>query len=131
MLLDTSGLYCCVDADDTRHEEAVTLFDAAPRRVTHNYVLAEFVPLAVARGYPRAQAVAFAAAILEDPEIDPLWGAPDLHRAAMSLLQSQLDKRYSLWDAISFLIMRATGITESLTTDRHFEQAGFVRLLKP
>ena len=41
------------------------------------------------------------------------------------------DKTYSLCDAVSFLLMRERGITEALTTDRHFEQEGFVRLLQP
>jgi predicted nucleic acid-binding protein len=33
-------------------------------------------------------------------------------------------------DAASFVVMSERGITEALTTDQHFEQAGFVRLLK-
>jgi predicted nucleic acid-binding protein len=28
-------------------------------------------------------------------------------------------------DCISFAVMRQEGLTEALTTDRHFEQAGF------
>jgi predicted nucleic acid-binding protein len=35
-----------------------------------------------------------------------------------------------LGDAVSFLLMRKLGINEALTTDLHFEQEGFVRLLK-
>jgi predicted nucleic acid-binding protein len=47
----------------------------------------------------------------------------------MALLRRQLDKTYSLCDAVSFLVMREKGLTDALTTDRHFEQAGFRRLL--
>ena len=39
------------------------------------------------------------------------------------------DKTYSLCDAISFVLMRRQGIQEALTTDRHFEQEGFRKLL--
>lgn len=53
-----------------------------------------------------------------------------LHRSALALLQSRPDKTYSLCDAVSFVLMRHYNITEALTTDRHFEQEGFVRLLK-
>ena len=53
MLLDTSGLLCCFDADDHRHVEAVELYQAAPVRLTHNDVIAEFVALAQARGLSR------------------------------------------------------------------------------
>lgn len=33
--------------------------------------------------------------------------------------------------APSFVVMRKHGILEALTTDHHFEQAGFVPLVKP
>ena len=45
--------------------------------------------------------------------------------------KSRLDKAWSLCDAVSFVLMLRTGEMEALTTDHHFEQAGFVRLLKP
>lgn len=45
------------------------------------------------------------------------------------MLQAQLDKSYSRCDAIGFLLMRERAVIDALTTDRHFEQAGFRRLL--
>jgi predicted nucleic acid-binding protein len=40
------------------------------------------------------------------------------------------DKWWSLTDCISFIVMQQEGLTEALTTDHHFEQAGFKILLK-
>jgi predicted nucleic acid-binding protein len=50
---------------------------------------------------------------------------------AEAVLRQRPDKQWSLCDAISFLLMSQHGIQDALTTDHHFEQAGFVRLLKP
>lgn len=131
MFLDTSGLLCCFDADEARHAEAVRLYDSASLRLTHNYVLAEFVALAEARRLPRGQSLAFAAGVQADPDIELVWVDPYLHAEAMGLLTSQLDKSYSLCDAVSLVLMRQRGVTSALTTDRHFEQAGLRRLLSP
>ena len=49
ILLDTSGLLCCFDEGDARNGDAARIVAAAPTRVTHSYVLAEFVPLCRAR----------------------------------------------------------------------------------
>jgi uncharacterized protein len=131
MLLDTSGLLCCFDANEIRHHDAVGHYEAAGRRLTHNYILAEFVALAQARRLIRESSLAFVAEIAGDAEIELFWIDPILHAEALTLLQSQLDKSYSLCDAVSFVLMRRHGITEALTTDRHFDQAGFRRLLPP
>jgi predicted nucleic acid-binding protein len=69
MLLDTSGLLCCFDAAEGRHGKAVAFYEAAPRRLTHNYVLAEFVALAEARRLARDASLAFAMDVTSDAEI--------------------------------------------------------------
>jgi predicted nucleic acid-binding protein len=52
-----------------------------------------------------------------------------LKQEAVRLLEARLDKSYSLCDAVSFVLMRQRGLHDALTTDRHFEQEGFRRLL--
>ena len=130
MLLDTSGLLCLFDADDFRHAEAERLYESATNRLTHNYVLAEFVPLCQSRGFDRRTSLAFVADLLDSPEVEVAWVDETVHRTALALLQARLDKGYSLCDAVSFVLMRQRGIAESLTTDHHFSQEGFVRLLQ-
>ncbi|HEY1922124.1 MAG TPA: PIN domain-containing protein [Tepidisphaeraceae bacterium] len=46
-------------------------------------------------------------------------------RLGLALYRSRPDKSWSLTDCISFEIMRERGVTDALTADRHFEQAGF------
>jgi predicted nucleic acid-binding protein len=52
-----------------------------------------------------------------------------LFSEAWALLQQRADKEWSLADAISILRMQRLGVSEVLTNDHHFAQAGFVRLL--
>ncbi len=130
MLLDTSGLLCLNAFPEPFHGEACELFDSAVTRVTHNYVLAEFVALAHARRLPRVAALAFLDDLYASPEVEVHWVEPTLHFEAENLLKKRVDKTYSLCDAVSFVLMRRLGIQEALTTDHHFEQEGFRRLLK-
>ncbi len=48
----------------------------------------------------------------------------------MELYNSRADKEWPLTDCISFVVMKQNGLSEALTADHHFEQAGFKALLK-
>jgi uncharacterized protein len=130
MFLDTSGLLCLYDSRDTLHEDAVQTIRRTDRFFTHNYVLAELVALAQARNLPRRPTLDFLRVLLGNPSIEVLWVNESFHLAAIDLLYRRGDKTYSLCDAVSFLQMQEHGISDALTTDRHFGQEGFVRLLK-
>jgi uncharacterized protein len=130
MLLDTSGLLACLDASEARHDTAVACYDSRTSRLTHNYVLAELIALAQARRLPREPVIRFVAQLAADRDIEMIWVDRVLHDRAVALLTAQLDKTYSLCDAVSFVLMRNRGLHEALSTDHHFEQAGFSILLK-
>jgi hypothetical protein len=63
------------------------------------------------------------------PDIETVWPTARLLGESLALLQARPDKTYSLCDAVSFVLMRRRNLSEALTTDRHFEQEGFRRLL--
>jgi uncharacterized protein len=131
MLLDTSGLLCLHYQTEPSHTQACMAYQQATLRLTHSYIIAEYVALANARRFPRSFVLAFIVDLLDDSDIETIWIDESLHRAAIELLQARQDKTYSLCDAISFVLMRQRNISEALTTDRHFEQEGFKRLLQP
>jgi hypothetical protein len=54
---------------------------------------------------------------------DSLW------QAAWDLYCERLDKGWSLTDCVSFVVMQERGLVDALTTDLHFQQAGFRALL--
>ncbi len=130
MLLDTSGLLCLHYQTEPLHTEACAAYKRAKIRLTHSYIIAEYVALATARRFPRSPVLDFAVDLLDNPDIEMVWVDEPLHRAAVKLLLERQDKTYSLCDAVSFVLMHQRGITEALSTDRHFEQEGFIRLLR-
>jgi len=132
VLLDTSGLLCFIHRDEPQHQTAVGLISSAKTVfLTHNYVLAELIALALIRRFPRSTVLMYTLEIMENPNVEMVWVDEFLHREAMDLLLARQDKTYSLSDAVSFILMRKKGIREALTTDKHFEQEGFIRLLQP
>jgi predicted nucleic acid-binding protein len=125
LLLDTSGLLCYVYKSEPQHIQAVQILDSASYGLTHNYVLAEFVALALVRRFPRQSTLAFISDLINNPDIEVVWVDESLHREAVDLLMKRSDKTYS----VSFVLMQQRGMSEALTTDHHFEQEGFRRLL--
>ena len=132
MFLDTSGLLCLIHRREAQHEKAVSSYSAATTpRLTHSYILDEFVALAQARKLSRRAALDFSERLIDAANLETVWVDEPRHREALALLRARPDKAYTLCDAISFGLMRKRGITEALTTESHFEQEGFVRLLIP
>lgn len=129
MLLATSGLACLHNETEPFHAEAVAFYDAARVRLTHSYVLAEYPPLAATRRLSRSAALSYLVDLRGNPAVEVVWVDGELHYAGVALLLARPDKGYSLCDAVSFVLMRQYRLTDALTTDKHFEQEGFRRLL--
>ena len=54
----------------------------------------------------------------------------DFFERSLALYEQRPDKEWSLTDCLSFVAMTENGITEALTGDHHFVQAGFRALLR-
>ncbi len=118
------------------HFQAAALFQEWKQQtrqlVTTNYVLAELLALFISPlRVPRPVQFRYIDAIRTIPYVHLVHVTPELDAAAWALLKSRPDKSWSLVDAVSFIVMQERSIQEALTTDHHFEQAGFVRLLVP
>ena len=108
---------------------AASLEDA--RLVTTEEVLAEFLTGVSAYGErTRRLACGLVREILSDPEIEVVAQSHESFLGGLALYEKRPDKQYSLTDCISMNVMKREEIREVLTQDRHFEQEGFVRLLK-
>lgn len=65
-----------------------------------------------------------------DQQVTMVPPSETLYAAGIELYRKRPDKGWSLTDCISFIVMEREGITEALTGDHHFEQAGFEVLFK-
>ena len=136
VFVDTSGWARYLNQQDPLHPEASKAFRQVVSRgsglVTTNYVLSELVPLmSVRMRINRLDVLAAVERIHQLRFLSILYIDQDLDAQAWALLRQYSDKEWSLVDAASFVVMRAAGISEALTTDHHFEQAGYIRLLQP
>ena len=98
-----------------------------PQIVTSSLVLVEVLNFFVARGR-HDMAVAVGRELLEGADVRLVQVDAALLRAGFDYLSRRPDKRYSLTDCVSFVLMQQLGLTEALAFDAHFAQAGFVRL---
>ena len=132
---DTSGWANLVDRRQRFHSLAKGIYKAARRDrrriVTTSYVIAELVALLSSPvRVPRPAAIKFINGLKTSPFVEIVHVDVPLDGDAWSLLEARPDKEWSLVDCVSFVVMQRRGIREALTSDHHFEQAGFIRLLK-
>lgn len=132
--VDTSGWACLVDPAEPYHARTTALVDevwqARRRLVTTTYVLAELTGLFLRLRVPRTRQIAFLDDLRSDPSVVVVTVEPTFYDDAWQLWRSRPDKDWTLVDCASFAVMRGRGLTDAVTTDHHFEQAGFVRLLR-
>jgi uncharacterized protein len=136
LFIDTSGWASFFTQSDPHYSQAVQHLDTARQQntamITSNYILAELVALLHSPlRQSRTRIFEIINTIKITPYIQIFHITEETDRSAWELCQSRHDKPWSLVDCSSFVIMQQCGIQTALTTDRHFEQAGFIRLLKP
>lgn len=98
------------------------------RIVTTRAVVLE-IGNALSKQQHREAALRMLQSIEEDSNIEIVPLSEGLYREALDLYRSRTDKEWGLTDCISFVVMQQRSISEALTADSHFVQAGFQALL--
>lgn len=111
-------------------EEAIGRIGEA-ELVTTDEILIEFLS-GMSRGGPaiREKAVRAIQDILREGNIRVVPQTRPSFLDGLNRFRRRLDKAYSLQDCIAMNVMESEKITEILTSDRHFEQEGFIILMK-
>jgi predicted nucleic acid-binding protein len=132
IFVDTSGLYALVDRKDAHHPAARSVVErlvrAGRRLLATDYVVAETVNLANARSGARV-AIRVLDLLEQSAGIRIEWIGTARFDATKTFFRKHADHAYSFTDCTSFVVMRELKLTQALTSDRHFTQAGFEALL--
>ena len=128
---DTFYFLALLNVRDAAHAEAKAHAEAgAAKLVTTQWVLLE-VANTLAGGALRTKFSSLLARLEGDPNTMIISASGALFRRGADLYMNRPDKKWSLTDCISFVVMAELGIREALTGDHHFKQAGFIPLLSP
>ncbi|MGH2607510.1 MAG: type II toxin-antitoxin system VapC family toxin [Tepidiformaceae bacterium] len=107
-----------------------TLSDAT--LVTTDEVIVEALGSLCGKGeFQRRRASRLMRTLLASPRVRVLPQSRETLLRGLDLFDDRPDKGYSLVDCISMEAMKELKIAEVLTADRHFEQEGFVALMRP
>ena len=130
---DTGYWIALFNPRDDLHAKALTVARVTQGRliVTSQMVLTEFPNHYASLGQPfRQQAVQVVRSLQQAGEVEIVPQTDEQFQAALTFYAQRPDKEWSLVDCASFLIMQERNLTEALAHDEHFQQAGFVPLLR-
>jgi len=130
---DTGYWIALLDPQDTLHSKAINLSITFTQVqiVTSEMVLTEILNHFSKRGnFLRYAAANFIESLQENPSITIIPQTDSIFQQALILYKQRPDQAWSHTDCSSFCIMQQQNILEALAYDKHFEQAGFIALLR-
>jgi len=132
VFLDTAYAVALASVTDEFHLEALALAEeleaSGTRLITTRAVLLE-IGNALSKVQYRHAAIELLSSLRTDPSVEIIPLSDQLFEQASKLYSERPDKEWGLTDCVSFVVMQARSITDALTTDDHFRQAGFRVLL--
>jgi predicted nucleic acid-binding protein len=130
LFLDTAFVQALLNRHDQYHDQAKGLLPrvrAAAQVWTTEAILVEIGNALSA--FNRQAAVQFIEQCYHTPNMHVVSVDTSLLLRALRLYHSRSDKTWGLTDCISFVTMQERDLSHALTSDRHFEQAGFQNVL--
>lgn len=125
IFVDSGFVIALINQCDQYHQQASELADRLegyPLLIT-DAVLLE-IGNALVRNFKK-QAVEIIENFFASDEVEVVRLTPKLFDQAFMLYKMYQDKEWGLVDCVSFAVMQKAGVSQALTFDRHFIQAGF------
>jgi predicted nucleic acid-binding protein len=128
---DTYYFLALLNPKDRGHSKAAAFTKTfTGRMITTGWVLTELADALASTSQGRAEFLSTREDLLADSDVRIISCEDALMEEGIRLYSQRADKQWSLTDCISFVVMGREGLTDALTGDHHFEQAGFTALLK-
>ena len=132
VFVDTAAWLALISRRDTLHRPAQQVMSDL-RRQRARLVTTEFILLEVANALSAPgiclQAVSLIEGLRSLSTVRVVPADSALLADGLTLYRQRSDKEWSLTDCTSFVVMQREQLTQAFTSDHHFEQAGFVKLL--
>lgn len=126
---DTVYFLALLNAADQWHSHARALSANPPGPlVTSEFILLE-VGDALSRPGDHVRFARLLQLLRAQSDVSIVSLSHELFEMSCELHARREDKEWSLTDCTSFVVMRSSGLTEALTSDHHFTQAGFAILM--
>lgn len=133
VFLDTAYAIALSSPSDLFHQQALHLADEIgqthAKLVTTRAIVLE-IGNALSKQRYRPAVVRLLDALEADPSVEIIPLSEELYKRAWWLFRERPDKEWGLTDCLSFVVMQDRDISEALTTDEHFQQAGFQTLMR-
>jgi len=127
--IDTAFVVALINKNDQYHAKAMELskkYEEKPLIMT-DVVLLE-IGNALSRKY-KQEAIQVITAFRSSDEVMIVELNLKLFERAFEIYEKYDDKNWGMVDCLSFIVMRDNEVTDSLTSDNHFKQAGFKVLM--
>ena len=133
IFLDTAYAIALSSSKDEHHEKALVLADQLEvdrtKLITTRAIMLE-IGNALSKQLHRQAAVELLESLEQDPSVEIVPLTEELYNQAFDLYRQRSDKEWGMTDCISFIVMSERNLQEALTTDKHFQQAGYKALLR-
>ena len=131
LFLDSAFVIALSIETDSFHKKAAQISENLEGEilVTTRAILLE-IGNALSKPPYRKASVALLRSLETDETVVIVPLSEDLYQKGMTLFVKRTDKEWGLIDCISFVVMQERKISEALTTDVHFQQAGFHALMR-
>ena len=129
--MDTAYVLALLNQNDKYHERAKALLPST--RLADEVCVTEAIVIEIGNSLSRSNrsiAIDFIESLYATPNVNIFPVDNSLLRCGIDLYHKRNDKEWGLTDCISFIVMEEQGLKEALTSDEHFQQAGFRAMLK-